>query len=297
MAGEVTSPLVSVVMLTWNRRPMLEGALASVLGQTMGDLEVLVIDNESDDDTGSFVRGVPDGRVRYHRNANGGNLSVNRNFGVAHARGRWIAFCDDDDVWEPAKLEKQLALAGSMPDVAVVCSEAVLFTGEPGSSGERRHGTLYGAKMDEDVTLEDLLAGRNEVALSSSLVRREVMAQVGEWDEDQAIFAVEDYQYWVRVSAAGHRIHRLAEPLLRYRQHAAMVSSADSRVALRKQRRALAGLAARGVLTSRQASDGDRALRRAIRWATLKEAAKRVPGLRAALYAWRGWTHRRGEKR
>ncbi len=297
MAGEVTSPLVSVVMLTWNRRPMLEGALASVLGQTMGDLEVLVIDNESDDDTGSFVRGVPDGRVRYHRNANGGNLSVNRNFGVAHARGRWIAFCDDDDVWEPAKLEKQLALAGSMPDVAVVCSEAVLFTGEPGSSGERRRGTLYGAKMDEDVTLEDLLAGRNEVALSSSLVRREVMAEVGEWDEDQAIFAVEDYQYWVRVTAAGFRIRRLAEPLLRYRQHPAMVSSADSRVALRKQRRALAGLAARGVLTSRQASDGDRALRRAIRWATLKEAAKRVPGLRAALYAWRGWTHRRGEKR
>lgn len=290
------APRVSVVVLTWNRRPMLERALASVLAQTMGDLEAIVVDNESEDDTATWMAGLADPRVRCFRHANGGNLSVNRNYAIERARGPWVAFCDDDDYWEADKLERQLAEADAHPDVAIVCSEAVIFSGDPGTPSERRFGRVYGAVADEDITLDLLLRGRNEVAVSSSLIRREVLDDVGPWDADPAIFAIEDYQYWLRAAARGHRIRRLAAPLLRYRQHPAMVSSADSRVTLRKQAVVLDGLLERGVLDTRRYAEARRALRSRARVAVVKEWLKRVPGLKAAVYDRRRRRHTSGAR-
>lgn len=286
-------PRVSVVVLTWNRRPLLEQALASVLAQTAGDLEVLVVDNESADDTEAYVRSHPDPRVRYLRNANGGNLSVNRNFAIERARGTWVAFCDDDDVWAPDKLERQLAEAEAHPDAGVICADAVYFSAdETGTVTE--YGTLLSAREDRWLDLEDMLSGRNEVVLSSAMVRREALDDVGAWDTDPGIFAIEDYQYWLRTAAAGHRIRRIGEPLLRYRMHGAMVSHADTRVTQRKQLYMIERLHEAGVLGDAAYARARRGFRGRARSAALKEALKRVPGLRAAVYDSRSRRHAAG---
>ncbi|TLM76678.1 MAG: glycosyltransferase family 2 protein [Actinobacteria bacterium] len=299
MAAEAPgAPAVSVVVLTWNRRELLAASLEAVLAQTAGDLEVLVIDNESTDGTEAFVTAHADPRVRYFRNANGGNLSVNRNYAVARARGRWIAFCDDDDLWAPGKLAAQLEAAAAHPDAGVVCSDAVYFSVDDATGEATEFGTLLGCGgVDSWLGLGDLLHGHNGVVLSSALVRREVFDRIGAWDTDPGIFAIEDYQYWIRCAAAGVRIRRLGAALLRYRVHAAMVSHADNRVTQRKQLYMIGRLHERGVLDDAAYAGARAEFRRSARLARVKHAFKRVPGLKAAVYGMRSRRHAAADAR
>src|SRR3989338_7042609 len=96
-------PLVSVVISTYNRRAKLERAVASVLAQTLGNIEVIIVDNASTDGTQEAVKNMDDQRIRYIRNeANQGGPAA-RNTGIGNARAPYIALLDDDDEWMPLK--------------------------------------------------------------------------------------------------------------------------------------------------------------------------------------------------
>jgi glycosyltransferase involved in cell wall biosynthesis len=101
------NPKVSVVIPTYNRAGKVPGAIESVLAQTFSDLEVIVIDDGSSDDTGRILSETFGDRIRYYAQTNQG-ASVARNKGIEQARGEWIAFLDSDDLWEKEKLEWQL---------------------------------------------------------------------------------------------------------------------------------------------------------------------------------------------
>src|ERR1700685_4717246 len=98
------NPKVSVVIPTYNRAAKVPGAIESVLAQTVGDLEVIVVDDGSSDATGKSLAEMFGDRIRYYAQRNQG-VSVARNKGIAEARGEWIAFLDSDDRWEKEKLE------------------------------------------------------------------------------------------------------------------------------------------------------------------------------------------------
>ena len=100
------NPKVSVIIPTYNRAAKVRNAIASVLAQTFSDLEVIVVDDGSSDDTGQILGESFGDRIRYYAQANQG-VSVARNKGIAEARGEWIAFLDSDDLWEKDKLEWQ----------------------------------------------------------------------------------------------------------------------------------------------------------------------------------------------
>jgi glycosyltransferase involved in cell wall biosynthesis len=100
------NPKVSVVIPTYNRAGTVSRAIESVLAQTVTDLEVIVVDDGSSDDTGDVLGQTFGDRIRYYPQANQG-ASVARNKGVEEARGEWIAFLDSDDLWEREKLEWQ----------------------------------------------------------------------------------------------------------------------------------------------------------------------------------------------
>ena len=104
------TPFVSVVVPSHNRARLLSRTLQSILAQQMGDLEVVVVDDGSTDDTAS-VAAAADPRVVVLRNEAPAGVSAARNRGIAAARGAWMAFCDDDDLWSPEKLAHQLAAA------------------------------------------------------------------------------------------------------------------------------------------------------------------------------------------
>ena len=122
------SPRVSVIIPCHNHARYLGEALASVAGQTFGDLELIVVDDGSTDDTPAVLAAYPDRRMRTRRTANAG-VSAARNAGLEMARGEFIAFLDADDRWLAEKLEKQVAVMEASPDVALVFTDLRRFPG------------------------------------------------------------------------------------------------------------------------------------------------------------------------
>jgi len=113
-------PLVSVVTPTRFRPQLVCRAVRSALAQTFVDLEVVVVIDGPDPDTRAALEAIQDPRVRIVALETNAGGSEARNVGVREARGKWIALLDDDDEWYPAKIEKQFALAETLPGKRVV---------------------------------------------------------------------------------------------------------------------------------------------------------------------------------
>jgi len=102
--------LVSVIVTSFNRVHFLKETIETILKQTFSDFEVIIVDNMSTDATEEYVQSLTDPRVTFYSNPNAGIVAVNRNFGIQKAKGKYIAFCDDDDLWLLDKLRKQVEL-------------------------------------------------------------------------------------------------------------------------------------------------------------------------------------------
>lgn len=120
---------VSVILPTYNRSKMLPGAIASVLGQSMGDLELIVVDDASNEDIRGVVEAVSDPRIRYLRRDVNGGAGAARNSGIEVARGAYIAFQDSDDLWLPDKLSSQLSIFEGLLDQFGVVTGPKIFYG------------------------------------------------------------------------------------------------------------------------------------------------------------------------
>ncbi len=103
----MNKPFFTVVIPTHNRSILLKRAVESVLSQTFEDFELIVIDDHSTDDTASVVKSFTDPRIRYLINQRTKGACGARNTGIFSAKGKWVAFLDDDDVWLPEKLKYQ----------------------------------------------------------------------------------------------------------------------------------------------------------------------------------------------
>lgn len=108
-------PLVSVIIPTYNRAGIILGTIESVRAQTYKNLEIIIVDDASKDDTAEVVKAIQDERVRYIPNAKNQGASITRNNGVQAATGEYVAFLDSDDVWLPNKIELQLPLLHNNP--------------------------------------------------------------------------------------------------------------------------------------------------------------------------------------
>ena len=200
---------VSVVIPTRDRRGLLGAALGSVLGQSGVDLEVLVVDDGSSDGTASMVAGLRDGRVRLLRRERAGGVSAARNRGIAGASAGWIAMMDDDDLWAPDKLARQL-------DAAEAGGRAWAYAGAVEIDPD---GRLLGGAPP--LAPEDLVAGlhrRNIMPAGSSnvVVRADTLSRVGAFDE--GLRHLGDWDLWLRLAATG--LPACApEPLVAYRIH------------------------------------------------------------------------------
>ena len=117
----VAEPRVSIIMPTYNRGLMLSRAMESALSQTYSDYELIVVDDGSSEDVASVVSRFADPRITYFRHETNLGQSSAINTGLDLSRGEFIAFLDDDDLWLPFKLEKQVGLLDSSPnEVAMI---------------------------------------------------------------------------------------------------------------------------------------------------------------------------------
>ena len=123
----IITPRVSVIIPCFNHGRFLRHAADSVLAQTLADIELIIVDDGSTDDTPAVLAGLDDRRVRTCRTSNRG-VSAARNAGLDMVRGEFVAFLDADDLWEPDKLARQVAIMDAEPDVTLVFTDLRRFS-------------------------------------------------------------------------------------------------------------------------------------------------------------------------
>ena len=215
-------PTVSVVIPTYNRANFLPATIQSVLDQTFSDFEILVIDDGSTDNTDQIVRQISDDRVIYIRQSHSGLPAVGRNKALAHARGRYIAFLDSDDLWLPQKLARQVKYMDSHPNIAMTYTNAYAFTNDPDKFNPT---SILSARQGMSGYIFEELYGNPVILNLTVMIRSDVVSQVGMFDENPQLKANEDYEYWVRI-AFRYQISYIDESLALYRQHPAGISKA-----------------------------------------------------------------------
>jgi glycosyltransferase involved in cell wall biosynthesis len=219
---EPTRPRISVVIPTHNRSALLKLTLQTVLWQREVDLEVIVVDDGSSDDTALTVANIDDPRVRLLQHTSARGVSTARNHGIEEAQGEWIAFLDDDDLWAPHKLARQLEAAGS--------TATWVYTGEVEMNS--RQQVIAGAPpQPPGVVLRRLpKASLIPGGCSGVIATREVITAAGSFDPRFVNLA--DWDLWIRLARTG-RLAWVSEPLVGYRVHPGQ-SSLDVGLILRE---------------------------------------------------------------
>ena len=167
------SPKVSVIVPTHNRADLLPRAVDSILAQTYGDYEIVIVDDCSSDDTPAVIAGFSDSRIRSFRHDRNRGQSVAINTGIEHARGDYVGFLDDDDEWLPRKLEGQVALLDSAsPRVALVYGWTDRVDDSNGRLMSGYRNTIEGDIFESTLALS--IPGPTGVWLVRSSVVREV---------------------------------------------------------------------------------------------------------------------------
>lgn len=213
--------LVSVVMPVYNGASHMYEAARSVLNQSFNDLELIIVDDGSSDESVSIARALSahDTRVRLVlRDGNSGLPAVPRNEGIREGYGKYIAFIDHDDIWFARKLERQVRLMQTRPDLAMVHSYMWGIAGRNPLSGLRE----LCPPVEKRTTYLTMLHG-NQVQMSSVLVMRDVLDDLGGFCEDDELRAVEDFELWLRL-AETHLIGYLPEIHGLYRIRANSIS-------------------------------------------------------------------------
>jgi len=209
------TPVVSVVIPTYNRKALLLEAIASVQQQTFGDLEILVCDDGSTDGSDEAVRALAsrDARLRWLPGPHTGLPGAVRNRGMRAARGEWIAFQDSDDLWVPDKLEKQIAVVARQPEVQFIYSHAAALLPD----GTRRRMTPF--RVPRSGRIFETLLFYSIIATPTVLMRR----GLGLFDEEMRLTFAEDYELFLRLSAQVP-IHFVDEDLVLCRQQGDNIS-------------------------------------------------------------------------
>lgn len=213
-------PKVSVVIPTFNRAQIIAESLQSVINQTYKDIEAIVVDDGSTDNTREVVGSFKDPRISYKYQENRG-VSAARNAGIKVSSGEYIAFLDSDDIWLSPNLELKVKLLDSRPDIAIACSDAYMFDARVGVTlGRRWHDKPFHYWVNPQRAaknpLKELLYRGCFITPQAAVVRRRAFEEVGYFDE--SLRTHEDWDMFVRI-VRRFPIGTIDIPLVRIRIH------------------------------------------------------------------------------
>ena len=229
-------PLVSIVTPTYNQRRYIVESLRSSLAQTYSNIEVVLVDDASTDDTLELVSSMPEFesvRVVHHERNQGGAEA--RNNGCRVARGRYIVYQDSDDVLEPNHVQKMVDILNAHPDVGFASCDAITI----GPSGELLRPITFNHLLSQikNYPLKEGIRSLDEIFMYSVsspglTIRREVFDEVGYLEQE--LFPLEDYDFHLRVAGSRFKVYYCDQPLVRYRHHGNNGSGTTVRVNERK---------------------------------------------------------------
>lgn len=213
-------PLISVIIPVYNGEKTINETIQSVLKQTLSDLEIIVIDDGSQDRTLEIVKSIQDRRIQAFSYRNAG-VSSSRNRGFYHARAEFISFLDADDLWLPDKLESQFKALQENPQAALAYS----WTDYIDESGQWLHpGDRITVKGE---AYERILLGNFLESGSNALIRREAFSRVRGFDE--SLVGPEEWDLFIRIAAAGDLFVAVEKAQILYRVSASSISANFSR--------------------------------------------------------------------
>ena len=194
--------MISVIIPTYNRGNLIKRAINSILNQTYQNIEIIVVDDCSNDNTEEVVKGINSSKIKYIKHEKNYGACRARNTGIENASGDYIAFLDSDDEWLSDKLEKQLKFMNDKDADIVICN----FYYD-------KHGKKT-LKIDKDhsevIRKEEILAS-NWVTTGSILVKKEVIMDINGFDESLARY--QDWDLILRIMDK-YTVYLLNEPLL-----------------------------------------------------------------------------------
>lgn len=221
--GHVADGLVSVIMPVYDRQDTIRRAIDSVLCQTYADLELIVVDDGSTDDTVDIVRAYTDRRIRLICQKENGGANKARNVGIANAEGDYIAFQDSDDEWMADKLATQIRTMEESGYLACysaydLCQGSSIYTVPSGFYDRDRY----------EAGLSGILARYNVVDTPTLIMKRQALTLLGNEYFDEALGRLQDYEFVIRL----HRVCPLAyvpRPLVRaYRTEGSITADSSA---------------------------------------------------------------------
>jgi len=222
------TPAITIMMPVHNAAETLEQTLDTIAEQTFSDYELLVVDDHSSDRSLEIIssRRKNDPRIRLVTNS-GKGLAPALNEGLKHAAAPLIARMDGDDLMHPQRLEKQFNYLQQHPDIVALGSRAELFPQEEVTEGFRE----YMRRQNELLTPEQI---NYDIYVEAPFVhpsvtfRTDIIRQIGGYRD--GMFP-EDYDLWLRLYRAGHRMAKLPETLLHWREHPQRFTRTNPRAA------------------------------------------------------------------
>lgn len=206
-------------MSVFNGQAFLAGALDSVLGQALTDLELIVVDDDSTDEGPAILarRTAQDPRLRLLTNPANLELTRSLNRGLACAHGRYLARQDVDDFSEPRHLKRQAAFLEEHPAVVLLGSDICVVDGQGHPTGE------IGFRPRGDAGIRRYMLLNNAFFHSTVMLRRQALTDHGLTYDEGLAFA-QDYDLWSRLLRHGQGAN-LPEPLVRFRRHGDQLSA------------------------------------------------------------------------
>ncbi len=203
-------PLVTVLMTVYNAEAHLEAAVKSVLDQTYKDFEFLIINDASTDLTLDIIYSFRDDRIVVFNNEKNLGQTASLNVGLRHAKGKYIARMDADDISYHDRLEKQVEFMKKYPDCAVVGSDMDIIDINGNKKGVQKFPKTF-----SEIFLSIFYA--TPISHISALMKGDIILRIGGYDEDFKV--VQDYDLWSRLIRAGYKLMNLKKTLVAGRVH------------------------------------------------------------------------------
>ncbi|UYP48021.1 hypothetical protein NEF87_004306 [Candidatus Lokiarchaeum ossiferum] len=208
---DVEKTKVSVIIPTYNRGNLIHKTIKSVLRQTHKNLELIIVDDGSTDNTPLLINNLKkrDSRIKYYYIENSGGPSRPKNYGIKKSVGSIIAFLDHDDIWKPNKLEMQIPLL-SNSKIGLVSCDAI------GIDHFRKKKKIMRTKLFNEM-LPKLLFENTIQSSSSVIISRKIINIIGLFDEKLKI--TDDKDFWIRIARKGFQFVKVNEVLFKYDIH------------------------------------------------------------------------------
>jgi glycosyltransferase involved in cell wall biosynthesis len=213
-------PLITIIIPSYNHGQYIGKAIQSVIDQKYSNWELIVVDNNSTDNTDKIVNGFLDSRIHIIKIHNEGIIGKSRNTGILHAKGDWIAFLDSDDCWYPSKLEVVTGAIVSDEKLDVICNDELMVNIGNGKSRILRHGPY------ETNFYRVLLLDGNRLSPSATVVRRAFIEKHNVFFSIlKKYITVEDYDFWMNLALKNANFKFINEVHGEYTIHGGNTSS------------------------------------------------------------------------